>query len=71
MPRKYESTEAVCPFYIGEDKRSIYCEGIAPGMTLALAFGKDAADYKFAFCRGSWEECRVASMLLEMHEKEN
>lgn len=67
MARHYESTQAVCPFYRGEDKTTIYCEGIEPGVTIALAFGKDAKDYKQVFCRCDWEQCKVAKMLKEQH----
>ncbi len=69
MPRKYESTEALCPFYIGEDPKTIYCEGVLPGTQTALILRNAAKDYKFAFCRGKWWECRLACMLAETHEE--
>ena len=69
MPRHYESTQALCPFYKGEERTTIYCEGVAPGTTIMLAFGRDAKDYKRVFCRQDWHQCKVAKMLTE-EEKE-
>lgn len=69
MARHYESTEARCPFYRGEDTMTIWCEGIRDGCTLQLAFGRDASDYRKAFCRSEWQECRVAQMLWNKHEE--
>lgn len=63
MARRYESTQALCPFYKGEEKTTIYCEGVAPGVTTMLAFGRDAKDYKKSFCRSDWHQCKVAMML--------
>lgn len=62
-PERYESSAALCPYYQGERGDTIYCEGIAPDTTIALALGKDAKEYKRAFCRRCWNECRVAKML--------
>ena len=70
MARHYESTEARCPFYRGEETMTIYCEGIQDGGTVQLAFGRDAKDYKAAFCRRDWQSCKVAKMLWDMHEEE-
>ena len=71
MPRRYVSSMALCPFYRGEETMMIYCDGVAPGATIRLAFGNDAKDYKAAFCRENWRECPVAKMLWEIAEKEN
>lgn len=47
---------------------TIYCEGVAPGMTISLAFGRSADDYKQAFCHCDWTECRVARMLWAQYD---
>lgn len=70
MPQKrYVSPMAQCPFYRGEEAQLIYCDGVAPGNTIRLAFGRNARDYKLAFCRDDWRECPVARMLWEIAEK--
>ena len=68
MPRHHVQTSTICPFYRGEEKTTIYCEGVEPGVQTILAFGRDARDYKRAFCRKDWDECRIAKMLAEKYE---
>ena len=63
MSRHYVSSAAECPFYRGEDAKTIYCDGIEPDAAIALAFGNRADDYKEAFCRSNWRLCKVAKML--------
>lgn len=65
MPKQYVSSNARCPFYRGEEKRAIFCDGIAPGNTLRLDFAADAWTHKIKFCRGDWQNCPVARMLWE------
>ena len=36
--KKYESKYAYCPFYHGEDKTKIYCEGITEGSHIHNVF---------------------------------
>lgn len=47
---------------------TVLCEGVAPGMTIQLAFGKSAAAYKEAFCRHDWTQCRIARMIWAEHD---
>lgn len=68
MPKQYVSSNAQCPFYRGEEKNTIYCDGIAQGNTLRLEFASDAWMHKAAFCRRSWQSCPVARMLWEVTE---
>ncbi len=63
MSRHYVSTQAQCPFYRGEEKRTVFCDGVEPGTTICLAFGKEAADYKLAYCRKDWRLCKIAKIL--------
>lgn len=69
MPKYYVSSKAKCPFYRGEEPQVILCDGIAPNVTIRLAFGESARDYKKAFCRSGWSECPVAKMLWDLDEK--
>lgn len=71
MPKQYVSSNALCPFYRGEETKTIYCDGIAQGSTIRLAFGADARDYKAAHCRKDWMECPVARMLWELAEEKD
>ena len=76
MPRRYESSEAVCPYYRMEDARTIWCEGVDPGGTLQVmcASGKQAAIRKARFCRADWKKCYIAQALtkkIEEHEKKS
>ena len=68
--RKIIMAEAVCPFYIGEAKQKIFCEGVRRGNTLHLTFGNftECEKYKTANCRRSYKNCRVSRMLFEKYE---
>lgn len=68
MGRYYESTEAKCPYYNGEEAQRVYCDGPLPGTTLALRFKRSARDHKKRFCRGAWEDCPVARMITKQEE---
>lgn len=54
-----------CPYYKGEERSVLYCEGVQEGCCLHLAFGAlpDLKDYKKAYCKGCWKGCRIADML--------
>ena len=70
MPWRYESSEALCPYYRMEDSRSIWCEGIDPGGSLQVtsASGKQAAIRKARFCRADWQKCYIAQALTKKYE---
>lgn len=69
MSKHYVSSEAQCPFYRGESEMTILCDGVEKDMTIQLAFGKKAKDYKTCFCRKDWKLCKIAKMLWENEEK--
>jgi hypothetical protein len=70
MGRHYVSYEAACPFYKGEDKNAIYCEGIVEESTVKNAFGSVAAAEacKRRLCCGKWETCPLAKALSAKYE---
>lgn len=63
MPRQYESSAALCPFYRMESSQEIWCEGWVEGMGVRLQFKQNALKYKEEYCRGDWEKCPIAVML--------
>ena len=72
MARHYESSAATCPFYRGEGRMILYCEGVANGCSthLAFALAQSAAEYKEAFCRKDWHECKIAQTLWSIYENQ-
>lgn len=53
-----------CPYYKGEEKQMIFCEGVQEGSAIHLAFGSSTnlKEYKNHFCKGCWSQCRLAEM---------
>ena len=54
-----------CPYYKGEEKQMIFCEGVQEGSALHLAFNTSTnlKDYKNRFCKECYNQCLVAGML--------
>lgn len=54
-----------CPYYKGEERQVIFCEGVEDGTALRLGFSTPAgiADYKSRFCKGRYCGCRIVGML--------
>lgn len=69
MSKHYVSSAAQCPFYRGESSTTVLCDGVEPDMTITLAFGKKAEDYRECYCQKDWELCKVAKMLWDANEK--
>ena len=69
MPRHYESSAAVCPFYNGEETTDLFCDGFSPGMSIHLSFKNSAAakKVKHRYCRLRWQDCPLAKTLLNTH----
>lgn len=65
MPKHYVNPKAKCKYYLHEDPRMIYCEGVQEGNVLHLAFASasDAKDYKQCRCQGDYKKCKVYEML--------
>lgn len=71
MPRHYESSAAVCPFYNGEETTDLFCDGFSPGMSINLSFKseKSAKRIKAQYCRAHWNSCPLAQMLVRQHNR--
>lgn len=54
-----------CPYYKGEEKQKIFCEGVQDGTRLHLTFSSDPKlrDYKTRYCKGQYNDCLLAKML--------
>lgn len=70
MPRYYESSAAVCPFYRGEGTTLQFCEGFETVGSIRLSFKseKGAVKIKRKYCRDKWQECPLAKCLLSCHK---
>ena len=56
-----------CPYYKGEEKQKLFCEGVQEGVCIHMAFDTtpNLKDYKNAYCKGCYNEC----LLAEMHNR--
>ena len=54
-----------CPYYKGEEKQMIFCEGVQEGSAIHLAFdtSPNLKEYKNRFCKRCYNQCLVAEML--------
>lgn len=54
-----------CPYYKGEERQMIFCEGVEDGTALHLAFGgpNSLTAYKSRFCKSCYGSCRLVGML--------
>ena len=61
-----------CPYYKGEEKQMIFCEGVQEGSALHLAFNTSTnlKDYKNRFCKECYNRCLVAEMLNRKYDYE-
>ena len=62
-----------CPYYKGEDKQEIICEGVQKDSAIHLTFDTPAnlRDYKKRFCKGwCFNRCLIADMLNRKYEYE-
>lgn len=70
--KRYESKEALCPFYNCEDPQRIMCEGIEDGTGLHLTFATPMGkrNYALRFCAKDFEACKINRMLEEKYSNE-
>lgn len=70
--KRYESKEALCPFYNCEDPQRIMCEGIEDGMGLHLTFATPMGKRNYAsrFCAKDFEACKFNRILEEKYSNE-
>ena len=54
-----------CPYYRKDTPQTVNCEGVVDGSGVRLGFStlQQFRDYKAAFCRQCWQNCRIAQML--------
>ena len=59
-----DSINAKCPFFHAEESQKIYCEGIADGTSIHLAFGSSAEKkaYSAKHCNCDYSLCLVYRM---------
>ncbi len=73
MLKAYQSSNAVCPFYIKEDGEKIFCEGIQRGNRIQMAFTDQRLRGEFRqkyCCSFGYKDCPIAKMLFEKNAKQ-
>lgn len=73
---RFESRQAVCPFYRGEENHRIVCEGILHKSVRSEQCFESRDDLKELaadLCYGDFTECPIAKKIYERieHEEEN
>lgn len=67
------SKKAVCPYYKGDGKQEIFCEGLIRDSNIHQGFANPAMleAHKLQYCESSnYPECRIAQMLSRKYEEE-
>ena len=62
-----------CPYYKGEEKQMLFCEGVQEGSAIHLAFdtSPNLKEYKNHFCKTMCHnKCLVAGMLNRKYDYE-
>lgn len=64
----YNAVKAVCPFYKGEDRLDVRCEGLVPGGTLVnrFRFPRPKDRYMLAHCQNmqGYKTCVIHAILM-------
>lgn len=70
--KRYESKDALCPFYNCEDPQRIMCEGVEDELGTHITFPTPMRkrDYVARFCANDFASCRVSRMLEEKYSNE-
>lgn len=65
MPIYKESNSVDCPFYLGETREKIRCEGIVPGSWIHFTFrdGKAKHKYERTYCCERYRACKLFQLL--------
>ncbi|MCR5702997.1 MAG: hypothetical protein K6G85_00125 [Eubacterium sp.] len=69
MSVAYGEQEVICPYFVGENKQNILCEGICEGTRMMSSFGRpsEKETYKMNFCnRYAYMDCPYAKILDEL-----
>lgn len=63
--KRFHDVLAKCPYYNGEEKQKIFCEGVQEGSAIHMAFDtpQNRRDYKKCFCNKGYNSCLIADML--------
>ncbi len=70
MPRHYESSLALCPFYRMEEKTAIWCEGpFDSALQLTFDTEADKAAQRERRCCNAWTECPLARTLWAQYDE--
>lgn len=53
-----------CPYYKGEERQQIFCEGVEEGTAIRLGFDTTThlKEYKAEHCKDCWKRCGIAEM---------
>lgn len=63
----YMRNHAKCPFYRGDTRQSIICEGFLENSTVSMRFGaqRDMHQHSSIFCCNKFENCELYRMIAE------
>ena len=65
----YGSQDVKCPFYKGEDEKTIKCEGVVSPICVHVFKGtKKKALIKKTFCNADYEKCEHSKKLEQKYE---
>lgn len=69
---KYDNPYVVCPFYKGEKKSEIFCEGLFKNSKLHFAMSPSSKKARFrrAYCERDYERCPIARMHFRINRGE-
>ena len=71
MPNSYASQNVICPFYMYEKEKAMYCEGLIKGSrhTITNFKNKDTfKKYKIMFCNSEYKKCELCKALLRKYD---
>lgn len=72
MARKgWQNPDAGCPYYLGDEKKEIQCEGLESRSKIALRYERQDEKRRQMreFCCKCWERCEIYRMLSAMYEE--
>ena len=64
MAKHRQDVLVKCPYYTGEERQKIFCEGVQEGTVIHLAFdtSSNLKDYKDMRCKRCYNKCPIADM---------
>lgn len=72
MASEWSDILVKCPYYKGEVKQMLFCEGVQDGSAIHLAFDTkpNLKAYKNRFCKSCYNKCLLAEMLNRKYDYE-